>query len=204
MNIDDTKNSNINSVNLDALINGLSSDIKSVNNFMADLNSEKKANKELQQTIINERKKLEHDKKEFENYVTRMNSEFDNIKKTQDINFTTQKLNLAKAENAFKENMDNSLMELELIRKELELKERKIEEDKEQFNKYKEIELDRINHEREVLQFERDQFNSYKEVNNKRIEVEKRDLEQQFSKFKQIIDQFNLNFKTSLNSDEEE
>ena len=84
------------------------------------------------------------------------------------------------------------------------MKEKSIEEDKEQFNKYREIEQDRINHEREILQYEREQFNSYKEENNKRIEVEKRNLEQQFSKFKQIIDQFNLSFTVPLDSDKEE
>lgn len=204
MNIDNTKNDSINGVNLDVLINGLTSDIKNVNNFMADLNTQKKANKELEQTIIIERKKLEKDKKDFENYVNLMNAEFEKIKKTQEVNFNTQKLNLARAENSFKENMDNTLAELELVRKELELKEKSIEEDKEQFNKYREIEQDRINHEREILQYEREQFNSYKEVNNKRIEVEKRNLEQQFSKFKQIIDQFNLSFTVPLDSDKEE
>ena len=177
MNIDDTKN-NTNTVNLDVLINGLTSDIKSVNNFMADLNKEKKANKEIEETIIKERKKLEHDKKEFDNYVRLMNSEFETARKTQELNFNTQKLNLAKAENSFKENMDNTLAELELVKKELDLKEK--------------------------IQFEREQFNSFKEVNNKRIEVENRDLEQQFNKFKQIIDQFNLNFKTSLENKNEE
>ena len=204
MDIDETKKQNNSSVNLDVLINGLSSDIKNVNNFMADLNKEKKAHKEIQQTIINERKKLEHDKNEFENYVKLMNAEFENAKKTQEINFNTQKLNLAKAENSFKESMDNTLAELELVKKDLELKENKIAEEKEQFIKFKEIEQDRIKHEREVLQFERDQFNDYKEVNNKRIEVEKKDLEQQFNKFKQIIDQFNLNFKSSLEEEKEE
>ena len=203
MNIDDTKN-NTNTVNLDVLINGLTSDIKSVNNFMADLNKEKKANKEIEETIIKERKKLEHDKKEFDNYVRLMNSEFETARKTQELNFNTQKLNLAKAENSFKENMDNTLAKLELVKKELDLKEKKIEEDRQQFDKYKEIEQERLKHEREVLQFEREQFNSFKEVNNKRIEVEKRDLEQQFNKFKQIIDQFNLNFKTSLENKNEE
>ena len=113
MNIDNTKNDSINGVNLDVLINGLTSDIKNVNNFMADLNTQKKANKELEQTIIIERKKLEKDKKDFENYVNLMNAEFEKIKKTQEVNFNTQKLNLARAENSFKENMDNTLAELE-------------------------------------------------------------------------------------------
>ena len=36
------------------------------------------------------------------------------------------------------------------------------------------------------------------------IEVEKKNLEQQFSKFKQIIDQFNLSFTASLDSDDKE
>ncbi len=204
MNIEDKKQNSNDTVNLDMLINGLSSDIKSVNNFMADLNTQKKANKELEQAIILERKKLEKDKKDFENYVNLMNAEFATTKKAQEINFDTQKLNLAKAESNFKENMDNTLAELDLVKKELELKEKSIEEEKERFNKYKAIEQERIKQEREMLQYEREQFDSFKEVNSKRIEVEKKNLEQQFSKFKQIIDQFNLSFKTSIDEEKEE
>ncbi len=68
MNIEDKKQNSNDTVNLDMLINGLSSDIKSVNNFMADLNTQKKANKELEQAIILERKKLEKDKKDTNDY----------------------------------------------------------------------------------------------------------------------------------------
>ena len=195
MNNNNDKNSS--SLNLDLLIDGLSSDIKSVNNFMANLNNQKKQNKELEQVIINERKKLEKDKKDFENFVKLTTAELDTMRKTQEININTQKLNLAKAEVSFKENMDNTLSELELAKKELELKEKRIEEEKEQFNKTKEIELDRLKHESEVLQFEREQFKSYREVTTKKMEAEKKNLEQQFSKFKEIIDQFNLSFKAS-------
>ena len=69
-----------------------------------------------------------------------------------------------------------------------------IREDKEQFEKYKEIEDRRIKQERESLQKEKEQFDEYKEVNYKRIEIEKKNIERQFNKFKQLIDQFNMSF----------
>ena len=83
------------SINLDELINGLSSDIKNINNLMADLNNKRKANKELEESIVTEREKLEKDKEQFENYVRLMNSEFEAIKKSQLLSLENEKLALA-------------------------------------------------------------------------------------------------------------
>lgn len=190
------------SVDLDSLIEGLSSDIKNVNNFMEGLNEQKKANKEAEQTLIDERKKLERDKQDFEDYINLKMSEIEETRKTNEVNLNAQKLNLSKAEANFKANMDNTLSELELAKKELELKENKIKEDREQFEKYKDLELTRIKQEKEMLQNDKEQFEKYREVNNKRIEIENRNLEQQFNKFRQVIDQFNVNFKATESNEE--
>ena len=190
------------SVDLDSLIEGLSSDIRNVNNFMEGLNEQKKANKEIEKSLVDERKKLERDKQDFEDYVRRITSELEETKKTNEVILNAQKLNLSKAEANFKENMDNTLSELELVKKELELRESKFKEDKEQFEKYKDLELSRINHEKEILQADKEQFEKYREVNNKRIEIENKNLEQQFNKFRQVIDQFNVNFKSADSTEE--
>lgn len=192
------------SINLDELINGLSSDIKNINNLMADLNNKRKANKELEESIVTEREKLEKDKEQFENYVRLMNSEFEAIKKSQLLSLENEKLALAKAENDFNESVVSTKAELELTKNELDVRTKALNEDKEQFEKYKEIEDRRIRQERDALEKEKQQFDEYKDVNYKRIEIEKKNIERQFNKFKQLVDQFNFNFASETDGNIEE
>ena len=78
----------------------------------------------------------------------------------------------------------------------------KIKQEKEQFERYKELEINRIKQSEEILNSEKEQFEKYKEVSNKKIELENKNLEQKYNKFKNIIDQFNSNFKPIIDDKE--
>ena len=98
--------------------------------------------------------------------------------------------------------MDNTLVELDLAKKEMELQREKLIQEKEQFENYKNLEMNRIRHSEEILKSEKEQFEKYKEVNTKKIELENKNLEQKYNKFKDIINQFNSNFKPILGNKE--
>lgn len=191
--IDDT--STINNTNLDELFNNLTSDIETVNKFISNLNNQKTANNKEEQVLIEERQKIDRDKEEFEKYMAIQREEINQKKNQVEQYLNNQKEYLAKAESDFKTNMDNSLSELELAKKELEIQKEKIKEEKEQFENYKSLEINRIHHAEEILASERNQFERYKEITNEKLELESKNFEQKCIKFKEIISQFNSNFK---------
>lgn len=182
-------------INLDSLIEGLSSDIDNVNSIISGLKDQKKTNNAKEEAIIEERKKLEKDKQDFENYVTLTMNELSEKKKTEEVAIEAAKLELSKAQTNFKDNMDRTLSEMELAKSELEAKQTKLREDKEQFEMFREREINRINKDKDELDSDREEFEKYKEEHEKRIKEENKNLEQQFNKFKAVIDQFNVNFK---------
>lgn len=192
-NIDDA--STISNTNLDELFNNLTSDIETVNKFISNLNNQKTANNKEEQVLIEERQKIDRDKEEFEKYMAIQREEINQKKNQVEQYLNNQKEYLAKAESDFKTNMDNSLSELELAKKELEIQKEKIKEEKEQFENYKSLEINRIHHAEEILASERNQFERYKEITNEKLELESKNFEQKCIKFKEIISQFNSNFK---------
>ena len=66
---------------------------------------------------------------------------------------------------------------------------------KEQFEKYKALETNKLYNEREVLKAERNQFEKYKETSEKKLELTNKNLEQKYAEFKDVIVQFNTKFK---------
>jgi len=62
--------------------------------------------------------------------------------------------------------------------------------------------MSRIHHAEEILASERNQFERYKEVTNEKIELDNKNLEQKCARFKEIVGQFNSNFKPILNENE--
>ena len=82
-----------------------------------------------------------------------------------------------------------------LIAKEILMEKEKFKEEKEQFETYKSLELNRIKHSQDILESEKNQFEKYKEVNMKKIELENKSLEQKCDKFKELFSQFNSNFR---------
>ena len=188
---------------LDNLFQNLTSDIENVNKFISNLNDQKKANSVEEQELLEEKQRIERAKVEFENYMKLQNEEITQKQKQFNQYLSTQKEYLSKAEEEFKINMDNSLTELELAKKELEIQKEKIKEEKEQFETYKNLEINRIHHSEEILASERNQFEKYKEVTNKKIELENKNLEQKCTRFKEIISQFNSNFRPILESKDE-
>ena len=66
---------------------------------------------------------------------------------------------------------------------------------KEQFERYKALESNKLYNEREVLNAERKQFEKYKETSEKKLELTNKNLEQKYAEFKDVIIQFNTKFK---------
>lgn len=197
--LDDSKiNSSLTSstsVDLDSLFENLSNDVENVNKFISNLSEQKKANSQSEQVIIEERIKLEKAKKEFSDYMEIQKAEIENERMKSENSLNFQKQNLNKAEAEFKVSMDNTLFELELAKKEIEIQREKLKQEKEQFETYKNLEINRIHHSEEILKSEKEQFEKYKEVNNRKIELENKNLEQKYNKFRDIINQFNSNFR---------
>lgn len=180
---------------LNKIFDNLTNDIDYFNKYIEDVNRQKKENSIEEKELIEEKQRIEKTKIDFENYVKAKNEEYEKRISQVDEYLNTQKQNLLKAEAEFKANMDSSLNEFELIKKELEIQKEKLNEEKEQFEKYKSIELDRIKHSQEILESEKNQFEKYKEVTNKKLELENKNIEQKCDKFKALLNQFNANFK---------
>lgn len=194
-NLSDSFATKSSTTDLDSLFDNLTSDIENVNRFISNLNEQKKANNAEEQELLEEKLKIQRARVEFENYMKVQNEELSQKQKQVEQYLITQKEHLAKAEEEFKINMDNSLVELELAKKELEIQKEKIKEEKEQFENYKLLEMNRIHHAEEILESDKVQFEKYKEVTAKKVELESKNLEQKCAKFKDIINQFNSNFK---------
>ncbi|MDO4962547.1 MAG: hypothetical protein Q4E75_00365 [bacterium] len=187
---------------LDSLFSNLSDDINNFNKFVDTVNQKKRVNADEERKIQDERARLEQDKIDLEKYFKAKESEYKKREKQIDDYLSDQKQNLLKAEAEFKTNMDSSLSEFEITRKELDIEKSKLEEDKNQFEKYKTIELNRLQNAREILNTEKEQFEQYKEVNSKKIELESKNIEQKYDKLRELISQFNLSFKQTDNEEE--
>lgn len=188
---------------IDSLFDSLSNNVNTVNNYIADLVREKKANVSENLSIQEEKQRLDRAKQEFQNYINDQMSDIKKREKELDDYVTTQKNQLSIAEANFQKNMDNALEELELNKKEMEIKKNKIEEEKKRFDEYKTLELQQIKRSNEILESEKKDFEQYKELENRRIELENKNLEDKYDKFKLIINQFNSNFKPILESNKE-
>ncbi|MBQ9072707.1 MAG: hypothetical protein IJY25_06075 [Bacilli bacterium] len=194
------KNSNIQ--DLDTIFDNLTNDVENFNKFISNVNKQNKVNGEEFLELSQEREKIEKARVEFDNYMRIQKEEFRNKQEQFDEQIKIKKNNLSKAEEEFKMNMDNSLKELELSLQEMKMKKDKFDEEKAQFEEYKNIEISRIKHAEEVLKSEKNQFEKYKEVNIKRIELENKNLEQKCDRFKNLISQFNSNFKPMIENEE--
>lgn len=183
------------SSDLDTLFDNLTSDINNFNKYIENINRQKQENNVEVRELIEEKQRIARAKLDFEEYVKTKNKEYENKMSQADEYLESQKKNIMKAEVEFKTNMDNSLNELELVKKELEIQKEKFNEEREQFETYKKLELERILHSQEIFESEKKQFEKYKEVCSKKIELENKNLEQKCDKFKELIGQFNSNFK---------
>lgn len=188
---------------LDHLFDNLTSDIASVNRFITNLNDQKKFNNVAEKELVEERQRVEKAKLDFDKYMEVQKEEIEKKQKQVEEYLTAQKENLAKAEAEFKDSMDSSLAQLEISKRELEIQEQKLQEDKSQFENYKALEISRIHHAEEILSSERNQFERYKEVTNQKIELDNKTLEQKCARFKEIVGQFNSNFKPILDDKSE-
>ena len=80
-------------------------------------------------------------------------------------------------------------------KKELEINKESFLQEKAQFETYRSLELSRINQAKEQIEKEKEQFAKYKDISMKRIELENKNIEQKCLKFREIMNQFNSNFK---------
>ncbi|MBQ2946683.1 MAG: hypothetical protein IJE04_02400 [Bacilli bacterium] len=190
------------SADLDSLFNNLTTNIDNFNKYLEDVNKKKKENVIEEQELFEEKLRIDKAKLEFENYVKEKNAEYETKMNQVESYLETQKQNLLKAETEFKNNMDNSFNELDLIKRELDIQKERIKEEKEQFETYKNLELNRIKHSQEMLESEKTQFEKYKEVNNRKIELESKNLEQKCDKFRELVSQFNSKFNPMLKEEE--
>lgn len=190
------------SSDLDSLIDNLTNDITSFNQYISDINKQKKVNSISEKELEEEKIRVEKAKIEFENYVRVKNEEISKKEAQIEEYLNIQKQNLSKAELDFKMNMDNSLNELEIVKNEVELQRSRYIEEKQQFETYKNIELNRIKHAQEMLDSEKTQFEKYKEVTNRKIELENKNIEQKCDRFKALINNFNSNFKPMVKEEE--
>ena len=196
-------NTDVKERNLNQMFSNLNDDIESVNKFIINLNNQKKANQAAIDDIEVVKKKFEQEKLEFEQDMKYRLKELE-VKKSQvEKYFNVQKQALSSSEEEFKKNMDFALSELEIIRKETELGKEKLEEEKNHFESYKSIEMEKINHSMDVLESEKRQFDKYKDITNKRFELENKNIEKKCESLKNIVNQFNVNFKP-VDSDKNE
>lgn len=194
----DTTKPNDSIKDLDTIFDNLTTDVENFNKFISNVNKQNKVNSEEFLELTQEREKIEKERLEFDSYMKIQKEDFRNKQQQFEELMKIQKNNLSKAEEEFKINMDNSLKELELSLQEMKIKKDKLDEEKKQFEEYKNIEISRIKHAEEVFESEKKQFEKYKEINTKRIELENKNLEQKCDRFKDLISQFNSNFKPMI------
>ena len=187
---------------LDNLFNNLTNDVQNFNKYISDVNKQRRENSIEEKELSAEKERLVQEKLEFENYVKVKTQECEMREKQLDETMNIQRQNLMRAESEFKMNMDNSLNEFEIIKNEVELEKNRLIEEKEQFETYKTLELNRIKHAQEMLNSEKNQFEKYKEVTNRKIELENKNIEQKCDRLKDLINQFNSNFKPIISEEE--
>ena len=196
-------NENNSSSNFDTIFNSLSNDIVNLNQYINDVNKQKKENTVELKELEEEKARITKSKLEFEEYVKRQQQEHNRRISEFNTYLNLQRQNLLKSEEEFKESMDNSLNEIELAKKELEIEKEKFNQEKEQFDSYKKLELDRIKHSQEILDSDKEQFEKHKKMTKEKIELENKNLEQKCDKIRELISQFNLNFKPIIEENKE-
>lgn len=184
-----------NDVDLDDMFQNLTNDIANFNSYINNVQNQKQENNKSELELTEEKLKLSRAKTEFDNYIKIQQEEFKQKQNKFDIFVNKQKDNLMKAEEEFKTNMNNTLAEFELNKKEFEMQKNKFEEDKKQFEQYKNIEIERIHHLEEIFESDKKEFEQYKEITTKKLELENANLEQKCAKFRNMISQFNSNFR---------
>ena len=188
--------------NLNSLFDNLSADVANVSRYISEVAKNKKSNDHLQKELYEEREKFEKSKLEFNNYITAQKEELKKIKLQTDQYITLQNDKLRKAESDFRTGMTNSLSQLELEKKSLEIEKETFLQERAQFESYRALELSRINQAKQQIDTDKDQFAKYKEIAMKKIELDNKNLEQQCLKFRDIMGQFNANFDPVGNIEE--
>ena len=191
-----------NNKNLDSLFDNLTEDIANVNKYISEVNKKNKTNEAAQRELYDERQKLEKSKLNFENYYRAQEQELKKLRMQTEEYIALQTDKMRKAEEEFRSGMTSSLSELELEKKALEIEKENLKQEKAQFESYKSLEVSRINQAKEQIQSEKEQFAKYKDISMKKIELDNKNLEKKCLKFKEIMSQFNSNFKPIIDIEE--
>lgn len=201
--VDDAGKVDANSKNFDSLFDNLTEDIANVNKYISEVNKKNKSCENAQRELFDERQKLEKSKLDFENYFRAKEEELKKLKMQTEEYVAIQTDKLRKAEEDFRNGMTSSLSELELEKKALEVDKENFKQEKAQFESYKSLEVSRINQAREHIEQDKEQFAKYKDIAMQKIELDNKNLEKKCLKFKEIMQQFNSNFKPVLDLEEE-
>lgn len=196
-------NNEFSSKSIDEMFSSLSSDIAGINRLVSDLNERKTQAVDDVRKIAAEREVIERQKSDVDLYIAKAEAEILKKKNDIDIYLENRQRALTNAENEFRKKMETSLKELEIMRQEFMLEKDKIKEEKDQFEAYKNIEIEKIQYAARVLTADKEQFEKYRQVAMERVNLETRNLENRCSKFKDIVNQFNTNFKPSIDMKEE-
>lgn len=161
------------SSNFDSLFSSLSNDVAGANNFISTLiEQQKKVN--LNEASLNEEKqKLENDKNEFEKYCDAQREILRQEKERLDEYERTQKIRLQNDEKEFNSEVESTKNELALADKGVQIARLTLEEERMQFEKYKQLEEQKIQAEKERLEEKKSEFNKQLEIENSKIDLEK-------------------------------
>lgn len=188
---------------IDNLFNNLTEDIANVNRFISEVTKQQKNNETEVKELSIERKKLENMKLEFSNKMKIQEEELKTKQKQSEQNLLAQYDKLKKSEEDFRESMSKNFAELELEKKSLDVEKEIFEQQKQQFESYKKLETARLKQLEISINLEKEQFEKYKDVSTKKIELENKNLEDKCLRFKEIMKQFDVNFKPIKELEEE-
>ena len=153
----------------DDMFDSLYSDVEGANNFISTLIDQKKNVSENETELAEMREKLNKEKDDFAKYVETQNENIRMEKVKCDEYIKTQKMRLQNEESQFNADVEATRTELNLGEQTLKIANEKLDTEKSQFEKYKELEEEKIRNDRNKLQAEIEQFEKYKELEEEKI-----------------------------------
>lgn len=189
--------------NLDNLFNNLTNDISTFNKYVDNVNRQKIENTKEEKELLEEKQKIAKARIEFEEYVKTQQAEYNKKQEQIEEYLNSQRQNILKSEEDFKRSIETTLNEIEISKKEIEIQKDKLKYDQEQFESYKNLELERIKHSQAILETDKIQFEKYKEIATQKIELENKGIEQKCERIKGFIGQINSSFKPIVEENKE-
>lgn len=156
----------------DDMFDSLYNDVEGANHFISNLIDQKKNVSENETELAEMRAKLEQEKADF---AKQMETQKENIRMEKikcDEYIKTQKIRLQNEESQFNADVEATRTELNLGEQSLKIAGEKLDTEKSQFEKYKELEEEKLRNDRIKLQSEMEQFEKYKALEEEKIKEE--------------------------------